>query len=529
MRRLFSILLILSMLVALYACKKAEPSAKKAGPSVPARTEETTPEPEKTAATTAIPEREPVVAATAAPEPKPVAAEKITYQDGSNPKQEKNTVTADTSMTLNEDYTPIQSNSSKGYNYIYHDGYIYYCVQTSDASFCLNRMKPDGTSVVRLAELGQSASWFAASNGKLYFTYDGAEGYGLYSMNLDGSGLKFCDIRWLDGLVAAGDSLYGIGGFDSSEIYRVQYGSNPSEASLGGTNPYPPLDVIGDWVYYTDIVTDEEDNASYDFYRVKTDGSGRKLLFHSGMNDPASVIGNYKGTVFYSIHGYLQSKLVGWDEKNGAVEYDIPEAFAVSDGWIYYVSNDRTMRYNIDSRKTEDIMDAPVGLNPEVVGDWIFYSADYGLNAAQMMVQKSGGTPQIVPGFGEYDYPEDEADTIEWAEVEAGSGDVCLIVRAYSQPSCFRLFTADASGSAGKMVLQQYVEPYTVCYMYFNADDYILKSASGDKWINDDEAFGTGGTYATTKVFTFEKGMQYELVLSYAGSFYKSSLDDFTR
>jgi hypothetical protein len=40
----------------------------------------------------------------------------------------------------------------------------------------------------------------------------------------------------------------------------------------------------------------------------------------------------------------------------------------------------------------------------------------------------------------------------------------------------------------------------------FPCGRYTLKTAEGDTWISDEEAFGDAGHYSTTDIFTFEAG-----------------------
>ncbi len=109
-----------------------------------------------------------------------------------------------------------------------------------------------------------------------------------------------------------------------------------------------------------------------------------------------------------------------------------------------------------------------------------------------------------------------------------GDGSVQLTLEAGNQTVCAKLFFADAVGK-GQEVLTVFINPNESKDIHFSAGVYILKLASGDTWISDEEAFGAAGSYTSTEAFTFEKGGKYELETSSAqGDFYTDSAQGFT-
>ncbi len=124
----------------------------------------------------------------------------------------------------------------------------------------------------------------------------------------------------------------------------------------------------------------------------------------------------------------------------------------------------------------------------------------------------------------------DESTTkgLKLADNTFGDGSVQLTLEAQSQSVCAKLFEADATGK-NQEVLIVFVAPNESIDLYFSAGTYILKLASGDVWISDEEAFGASGSYSSTDAYTFEKGGQYELETSTTeGDFYTDSANGFT-
>ena len=109
-----------------------------------------------------------------------------------------------------------------------------------------------------------------------------------------------------------------------------------------------------------------------------------------------------------------------------------------------------------------------------------------------------------------------------------GDGNVQLTLEAEAKTVCAKLFLSDAVGK-GQEVLTVFIKPHESTTIYFSAGAYILKLASGDTWISDEEAFGETGSYSSTEAFTFEEGGQYELKASSAqGDFHADSAQGFT-
>lgn len=105
-----------------------------------------------------------------------------------------------------------------------------------------------------------------------------------------------------------------------------------------------------------------------------------------------------------------------------------------------------------------------------------------------------------------------------------GPGTSTLHISAPDDKSaCFRLVRMD--GSTEFIVL---LSPGEETSHSFPCGRYTLKTAEGDNWISDEEAFGDTGHYSTTDVFNFEVGGAYEISSGTRGDFYSDDAGGFT-
>ena len=105
-----------------------------------------------------------------------------------------------------------------------------------------------------------------------------------------------------------------------------------------------------------------------------------------------------------------------------------------------------------------------------------------------------------------------------------GPGTSTLYLSAPDDKSaCYRLVRMD--GSTEFMVL---LSPGEETSRSFPCGRYTLKTAEGDTWISDEEAFGDAGHYSTTDIFTFEAGGAYEISSGTRGDFYSDDAGGFT-
>lgn len=72
------------------------------------------------------------------------------------------------------------------------------------------------------------------------------------------------------------------------------------------------------------------------------------------------------------------------------------------------------------------------------------------------------------------------------------------------------------------------LEPGETIDKSFPSGRYTLKTAEGDEWISDEEAFGAAGDYGSTDVYTFEPGGSYTIGGGVRGDFHSESAEGFT-
>ncbi|MBO4365520.1 MAG: hypothetical protein J5804_04420, partial [Eggerthellaceae bacterium] len=91
-----------------------------------------------------------------------------------------------------------------------------------------------------------------------------------------------------------------------------------------------------------------------------------------------------------------------------------------------------------------------------------------------------------------------------------------------SKSACYRLVRMD-----GSTEFQVLLGPGESINKSFPCGRYVLKTAEGDTWISDEEAFGPNGDYDTTDVFNFEEGGFYQIGSGYSGDFKNDSASGF--
>ncbi|MBO6054562.1 MAG: hypothetical protein J6P31_03500 [Oscillospiraceae bacterium] len=184
-----------------------------------------------------------------------------------------------------------------------------------------------------------------------------------------------------------------------------------------------------------------------------------------------------------------------------------------------------------------------------VSNGWLFYNAyDYYASDPESVefcdcrcCDLSGGHPQIVLGSL---IPEADSSAASLAydlstqefmearrqeEEEAlrntpyGPGISYLYLKAGDKSACFRLVRMD-----GTLQFQVLLAPGEETTQSFPCGKYILKTAYGDTWISDDEAFGSDGRYSATDPFTFESNASYEISTGTHGDFHGDSQAGFT-
>ena len=146
-----------------------------------------------------------------------------------------------------------------------------------------------------------------------------------------------------------------------------------------------------------------------------------------------------------------------------------------------------------------------------VTSDYLLvsYTDDPAGDGESLKIEKLSD-PAVVFDVGELVRGAETADAFIQQEAERKAAEEEALTLYLSAPddksACYRLVRMD--GSTEFMVL---LSPGEETSRSFPCGRYTLKTAEGDTWISDEEAFGDAGHYSTTDIFTFEAGGAYEI------------------
>jgi len=213
-------------------------------------------------------------------------------------------------------------------------------------------------------------------------------GNGLYRKMVDGSNeqkLTDGDISYIN---VIGDWVYFTNTVwdDTGHVYRIEADGSNRQKILSVYGRISRLQIIGDWVYF--LVTYFDSYYSPSAYRMRSDGSDKQLLFDS----------------FYEIHINIvfSENWIYWNENRDGLyrvniyDTDIIQKIVdtsgqvigmidVVDGWLYYAGYDFDSeewffyRMEIDGSERQIISNEPLS-NFNVTEDWIFFNYGGGIS-----------------------------------------------------------------------------------------------------------------------------------------------------
>ena len=262
--------------------------------------------------------------------------------------------------------------------------------------------------------------------------------------------------------------------------------------------------VVGDTVYFVGVKKSGAD-APYELMRWTWDGQ----VEHTGVTGVFS-----SGLVPYGDYVFYTKEVQADDGEGGTGEFNRPFCYNTATGEEYMI--DRAM-YAGGSGSVLGVSD-----------DLMLFSD--GSFESIMNAETSIPMADLVAGSVLSDALAREDDEARAAAEEAlanepyGPGTSTLYLSAPEDKSaCFRLVRVD--GSTEFMVL---LGPGEEAKQTFPCGRYTLKTAEGDEWISDEEAFGPDGDYSTTDLFRFEDGGAYEISTGSRGDFRGDSAGGFT-
>ena len=331
---------------------------------------------------------------------------------------------------------------------------------------------------------------------------------------------KFCDMCLSDG------KLYYFDENDGS--YTCLMTTDLSAYSVSSDEYENVLNAVNTGTYFGELLSEDfKDPDNPDLSSVKhfslsyTDENGTTkqtgVLWDSPSTSPIGFY-IYGDSVFYS----RPCKFITEDDENYSI--DMPCCYNTKTGtesvilrnrhpnWFSYLSGATAGYLMITDKYLE---------KPEGEGTTLESIADPTVSVK--LSDLIDGAP-VAAAFTERDEKEKQ-DQIEANKNEKyGPGESELSLEAPSDKSAaFRLVRMDGSTEFLKVL-----EPGESVAVTFPSGRYTLKTAEGDKWISDSEAFGEDGTYASTDVYTFEPGKSYEIGTGIAGSFHSDSSGGFT-
>ncbi|MDR1563947.1 MAG: DUF5050 domain-containing protein [Oscillospiraceae bacterium] len=197
------------------------------------------------------------------------------------------------------------------------------------------------------------------------------------------------------GIVAQqGEWLYFRNDKDNNCLYKIRRDGTGIQ-KLANDKNVSCINVLDEWVYY----------RCQSIYRVRTDGMGRQELT---TDNSAYINVTDDGWIYYTnFNNWSISKMQHDGSSNQVVVRDkLCEGFNVSNGWIYAVDGsnlyteggkgDRHLyKLKTDGTEVTLLSDDIVGLI-NVVGDWVYYSAENDGNRLYKIKTDGSGKEKIL-------------------------------------------------------------------------------------------------------------------------------------
>jgi len=264
--------------------------------------------------------------------------------------------------------------------------WVYYC--NEDDSSRLYKIRMDGTARQMLpAEITNN---FCIADGWVYYINDSK----LYRIPTSGNDRQQIADPCTGIIDIVGEWIYYINNrttsrTSSDDIYRISTDGKSKQRIIdGGVMRYfTRVEVVDDWIYCIDKNSRGADSRN--FYRVRTDGTGKTIISRDKENsqivvDYFHVIGEW---IYYKLRHYVRDERSYSDYKQYRVRTDGTgeEAIAneditilyVADEWVYYNNKDEGnifCKMRIDGTDKQMIAtDYVIVVFHNVGDDWIYY------------------------------------------------------------------------------------------------------------------------------------------------------------
>lgn len=164
-------------------------------------------------------------------------------------------------------------------------------------------------------------------------------------------------------------------------VYKIKTdGSQKTKIEETKQGCYDYLTVSGDWIYYVDH--NVKDHRDYNIYKMKTDGSNKTRVASSdGQIDYLNVVGDWiyyreliektGNTTVYKVKNDGSNKK--YITKSAKISYAY---LSVIGDWIYYYEDSLIYKMKLDGSGSSKIANSDIKFYDDfnVVGDWIYYS-----------------------------------------------------------------------------------------------------------------------------------------------------------
>lgn len=284
---------------------------------------------------------------------------------------------------------------------------------------------------------------------------------------------------------------------------------------------YPDFAVVAGYIYYTTAGPDfDEFDPEYLLVRIPADSDGA----------PDTVAENvlsfkvYDGKLYYlTLDENGISELYSLDPANGKqllVQSDVSLPFCIDGEDIYYMlssdGGDQLVKVSMTGKESTVLFDGHYASNDLIIfGDSIYFDEWDGMEMNYYIGVKDGSCLEERDDVFPYAAPDQP--------VEAPKGTSYLYLESNDAlTSCFKLYNAE-----GNLVWTEFLEPGKSKTVSFDSGKYYLKIGEGEKWISDEEAFGTEGQYSSTALFSFLPGQSYAIGSGTSGDFHTDSQSGF--
>jgi len=425
------------------------------------------------------------------------------------------------------------------------DGWIYYAIVVDDSEqdYEIRRVRPDGSDPQSVRQTENEVDQILWLDGSLVCSEGGLLEIGdpesdKYEKLSPEEGSIRHVVATEDGLLLTASDAEGEGG----KLYRLTYdGSSYEFETLGEVGCADSFAVVGDDVYFLALpedVKDDEGDQTLELMRldasggITTTGVRRQFREVDEDCDGRARLVSYDAYVLYSSYtpSSHQWSHFGFDTATGcefalqitANEY-IHHGVQISDatnGFVFLRDTDPS-GFNNDHKILN--VTEPEEDNKYLRSNWeqgrlYPYTLSTVLedpDDAVIVAREEAAQAEAEAAAAEAEAAAAAERAEKYKDEPYGPGTSELHLSAGSQMACYRLVRMD-----GSTEFMELLEPGESKVMSFPCGRYTLKVAKGPKWISDEEAFGSAGSYSTTDVFTFEEGEAYQISSGERGDFH---------